>query len=87
MKFSKNVTNKKQAPNLIFFNEKNNCERFGYFLAWKLDLKVRNQHFLIAWFRAEVDLPKNVFMKKCYFPPNNKLPFDAEAAERILKVI
>ena len=26
-------------------------------------------------------------MKKCSFPPNIKLPIDAEAAERILKVI
>ena len=46
MKFSKNVNNKKHVSELIFFNEKK----------WEMrkTLKVRNWHFSIAWFRAEV---------------------------------
>jgi len=36
----------------------------------KLTLKVRNCLFLIAWFRAGVDLTKYFFMKKCCFSLN-----------------
>ena len=35
----------------------------------KLNLKVRNWHFLIAWFRADVDLTKE-WQKNCYFSLN-----------------
>ena len=43
----------------------------------KLTLKVRNWHFSIAWFRADVDL---IFY-------SIKLPFDAEVNEKFLNVI
>ena len=34
---SNNVNNKKCAPKLVFFNEKKNWERFGWFLTQKID--------------------------------------------------
>ena len=33
----------------------------------KFTLKVRNWHFLIAWFRADVDLTKSFFYEKVLF--------------------
>ena len=67
MKFSKNVNNKKHAPKLIFFNEKKIEKDADNFWCRKLTLKVRNCHFSIAWFRAEVDLTKNLFDEKVLF--------------------
>ena len=66
-KFSKNVTNKNHAPKLIFFNEKKIEKDSDNFWRRKLTLKVRNCHFSIAWFRAEVDLTKNLFYEKVLF--------------------
>ena len=40
--FSKNVTNNKDSPKLIFFNEKKNLERFGQFLMLKIDFESPN---------------------------------------------
>ena len=51
----------------------------------KLTLKVRNWHFSVAWFRAEVDLPKIFFLWKSAIFHSSKLPFDAEVAEKNLK--
>ena len=67
LEFSKNVNNKKHAPKLIFFNEKIIEKDSDNFWRKKLTLKVRNCHFLIAWFRAEVDLTKNLFYEKVLF--------------------
>ena len=55
---------KKCAPKFIFFNEKKIEKDSDNFWYRKLTLKVRNCHFLIAWFRAEVDLTKNLFDEK-----------------------
>ena len=57
------LTTKKHAPKLIFFNEKKVGKDFGH---RKLTLKVRNWHFSIAWFRADVDLT-NFFYEKVLF--------------------
>ena len=67
MKFSKNINNKEHAPKLIFFNEKKIEKDSVNFWHRKLTLKVRNWHFSITWFRADVDLTKIFFMKKSYF--------------------
>ena len=67
MKFSKNVNDKKHAPKLIFFNEKKIEKDSDNFWHRKLTLKVRNCHLSIAWFRAEVDLTKNLFYEKALF--------------------
>ena len=64
---SKSVNNKKCAPKLIFFNEKKIEKDSDNFWHRKLTLKVRNCHFSIAWFRAEVDLTKNLFYEKVLF--------------------
>jgi hypothetical protein len=56
------------------------------FLCRKLTLKVRNWHFSITWFRAEVYLPKKNLWKTAIFH-SSKLPFDAEVAEKFLKGI
>ena len=39
----------------------------------KLPLKVRNRHFWIAWFRAEVDLKKNLRKIRIIFDIENRL--------------
>ena len=67
MKFSKNVNNKKHAPKLIYFNEKKIEKDSDNFWHRKLTLKVRNWHFLIAWFRADVDLTKTFLWKSAIF--------------------
>ena len=53
-----------------------------------LTLKVRNQHFSIAWFKTYVDLPKSFFLfwKSTIFH-SIQLPFDANVAEKFLNVI
>ena len=87
MKFSKNVNNKKHAPKLIFFNEKKIEKDSDNFWRRKLTLKVRNHHFLITWFKAEVELTKNLFYEKVLFFHSINLPFDVQVAEKILNVI
>ena len=52
----------------------------------KLTLKVRNWHFSIDWFRADVDLTKKKLWKSAIFH-SIKLPFDAEVDEKFLNVI
>ena len=76
LKFSKNVNNKKYAPKLIFFNEKIDKDSDN---VWhrKLSLKVRNWHFLITWFRADVDLTKKILRKSAIFHS-----IDAEVEEK-----
>ena len=49
--------------------------------------KIRNvKYFSIAWFRADVDLPKNFLWESAIFH-SIKLSFDVQAAEKILHVI
>ena len=81
MKFSKNVNNKKHAPKLIFSNEKKIEKDSDNFWHRKLTLKVRNWHFLIAWFRADVDLTKKFFLWKSAIFHS----FDAKVEWKILK--
>ena len=57
----------KKCPKLIFFNEKKIEKDSDNFWRRKLTFKVRNCHFSIAWFRAEVDLTKNLFYEKVLF--------------------
>ena len=38
--FKKNVNNKKCAPKLVFFNEKNNWERFRWICTSKIDFEI-----------------------------------------------
>ena len=52
---------------MIFFNEKKIEKDSDNFWLRKLTLKVRNCHFSITWFRAEVDLTKNLFYEKIPF--------------------
>ena len=85
MKFSKNVNNKKHAPILIFFNEKKIEKDSDNFWHKKLTSKVRNWHFSIDWFRADVDLTK----KKLWISAichSIKPPFEAKVAEKIFNV-
>ena len=51
---------------MILFNEKKIVKYLVNFWHRKLTLKVRNWHFLITWFRADVDL-KKVFYEKALF--------------------
>ena len=51
----------------------------------KLTLKVKNWHFLIAWFRADVDLTKKTLWKSAIF--HLIKPFDAEVDEKFLNFI
>ena len=67
MKFSKNVNNKKLAPKLIFFNEKKIEKDSDNFWHRKWKMKLRNWHFSIAWFRADVDLTKKKYEKVQFF--------------------
>ena len=56
-----------------YFLLKKNQKDSDNFWHRKLTLKVRNQHFLIDWFRTYVDLRNPIsffFMKKCYFSLN-----------------
>ena len=80
-------TTKKHAPKLIFFNEKKIDEDSDNFWHRKLTLKVRNCHFSIAWFRAEVDLTKKFVLWKSAIFHSIILPFDEQFAEKILNVI
>ena len=51
----------------------------------KLTFKVRNWHFLIGWFTADVDLKKKLWKSAIFH--SIKLPFDAEVDEKVLNVI
>ena len=86
MKFSKNVNNNKDAPKLIFFDEKKIEKDSDNLWQRKLTLKVRNWHFSIAWFRADVDLTKKKLWKSAIFH-YHLIPFDAEVDEKFLDVI
>ena len=71
---------------MIFLNEKKKLERFGQFLTKKIDFESQKSGFSITQFRADVDLPKKKIWKNAIFH-SIKLPFDAETAEKFLKVI
>ena len=63
----------KNMPLNWYFKKKKIEKDSDNFWHRKLTLKVRNFRFSIAWFRAEVDMKKFCFMKKCYFSLNQPL--------------
>ena len=63
---SKNINNKKVLLNWYSSMKKNEKDSDNFWHR-KLTLKVRNCPFSIAWFRAEVDLTKNLFYEKVLF--------------------
>ena len=67
MKFSKKVNNKKCTPKLIFFTEKKMKNIWIIFDIENWLWKLENGLFSIAWFRADVDLPKKFFYEKVLF--------------------
>ena len=55
---------------------------------WKFfDFESQKWQFLTDLFRAEVDLPKKIFLWKSAFFRSSKLPFDAKVAEKFLNGI
>ena len=85
----------KNCPNLsnFFFTEKYQFRGMFFVIdiSWKLELLKHfvyknHVHFSLDEFRADIDLPKFFFYKSAIFHPI-QLPFDAEAAEKFLKVI
>ena len=86
MKFSKNVNNNKDAPKLIFFNEKKIKKDSDNFWHRKLTLKVRNKDFQSPPAKRTLICQKKILWKSAIFH-SIKLPFDAEVAEKILNGI
>ena len=81
MKFSKNVNNNKDAPKLIFFNEKKNREIQIIFDFESQKSGFFNRHLPNVRWSAKKKLWKSAIFYSI------KLTFDAEVAEKILNCI